>query len=300
MGSQRWCWTLNNFSKEDFITAQGWKEDFDLRYVIMGQEIGEGGTPHLQGYLEIKKQQRLSWVKKNLSDKAHWEPAKGTAEDNRIYCTKESGIIWEDGEPSKGQGTRTDLDEAVQMSLAEVRELMPVVYVKFNRGLKALIEDKVEAYEGPRDVVWFWGETGVGKTRTAVENGAVIVDYNNGFFDYTGSEVVLFDDFDGTIPIKVMLRLLDRYKISVNIKGSKMAWAAQKIFITCDRPPEELYAYDQKNLAQLLRRINTVLEIKAGDYEKAQAEAALEQELFCPEEASEHEGYLEETLSMEI
>jgi len=61
-----------------------------------GDEIGEEkGTPHLQGFLILRKKARPSSFKLGFRwSKFHWEPMEGTIEDNEVYCSKEQRRIW--------------------------------------------------------------------------------------------------------------------------------------------------------------------------------------------------------------
>ena len=69
------------------------------------------GQLHYQGYVVLKRHQRLSYVK-DIHMFAHWEVAHGSADQNRKYCSKENnGSFKEYGSyAGSGQGTRTDLE----------------------------------------------------------------------------------------------------------------------------------------------------------------------------------------------
>ena len=60
--SKYWCFTLNNYTDEDVDGVDAWEYD----YVIFGKEVGDNGTPHLQGYVECKTKKRLTWLKNNF------------------------------------------------------------------------------------------------------------------------------------------------------------------------------------------------------------------------------------------
>lgn len=85
----RWTFTLNNYNLE---------EEGDIRsivprvcrYAIIGQEVGESNTPHLQGYVEFKNKLRPMSVFHNK--RFHWEKAKGNKKQNIDYCSKEK--VW--------------------------------------------------------------------------------------------------------------------------------------------------------------------------------------------------------------
>lgn len=82
--TRRWCFTLNNYDNCD-ITAVKTKQ---CSYIIVGFEVGANGTPHMQGYVEFLNPTTLSAMKKWLP-RAHFESAKGTAEENEKYCLKD-------------------------------------------------------------------------------------------------------------------------------------------------------------------------------------------------------------------
>lgn len=92
-----WCFTLNNYTDNDLTTISQWITTDRCKYGIVGKEIGESGTPHLQGYIHLIKPVRFTSLKKFLPN-AHWEPAKGTPAQNKQYCSKDGNIFIEIGE----------------------------------------------------------------------------------------------------------------------------------------------------------------------------------------------------------
>lgn len=84
---RKWCFTLNNYTEEELGTLISDIEQVDGRYII-GEEVGEQGTAHLQGFIEWKNARAFGAMKK-LLPKAHWEKAKGSLEQNKKYCEKD-------------------------------------------------------------------------------------------------------------------------------------------------------------------------------------------------------------------
>ncbi len=72
-------------------------EALEYVYLVYGREVGDEGTPHLQGYVQFLRKLRLSGVRR-LHAKAHWEVAKGSAKQNLEYCSKQ-GDVQEFGVP---------------------------------------------------------------------------------------------------------------------------------------------------------------------------------------------------------
>lgn len=120
--SKNWCFTVNNYSVLDDQTLQ----DMPYKYLIYGREVGDEGTPHLQGYVQLKKITRLTGMKK-LHPTAHWEVAKGTEEQNRTYCSKE-GDFQEFGTPTKTKGGASTIaqraEKNARLMTAPIEELI--------------------------------------------------------------------------------------------------------------------------------------------------------------------------------
>lgn len=87
-----WVGTKNNYNEEEYKALYSNLVEFS-EYAIIGREIGQEGTRHLQIYFYLKSPQRLSWLKNNLDKTAHFETAKGTPEQNKTYCSKEGNYI---------------------------------------------------------------------------------------------------------------------------------------------------------------------------------------------------------------
>lgn len=86
---RRYLFTLNNPTELELNQMMVFVNTNDqFRFLIFQGEYAETGTPHLQGYIEIQKNQRMSWFKNNFSERAHYEVANGTSEQNIHYCSK--------------------------------------------------------------------------------------------------------------------------------------------------------------------------------------------------------------------
>lgn len=84
--AKRWCFTLNNPTTEEITEMKVLFEIQEDKYVL-GTEIGESGTPHIQGYVHFASKCRPLSLK--LSSRIHWEKCKGTEKQNIDYCTKD-------------------------------------------------------------------------------------------------------------------------------------------------------------------------------------------------------------------
>lgn len=76
----RWCFTLNNYTPLDLKMIQKFAKAH-CKYLIYGKEKAPTtGTPHLQGYLQLKVKHERKWVSERLAGRKgpHVAAAKGT------------------------------------------------------------------------------------------------------------------------------------------------------------------------------------------------------------------------------
>ncbi len=92
--AKAWCFTLNNYSENELgALVQLFSSLRETYWFILGEEVGEQGTPHLQGYIE-KKNGRFRplpkfQVMRNNTQCMHFEKAKGNRTQNYKYCSKD-------------------------------------------------------------------------------------------------------------------------------------------------------------------------------------------------------------------
>ena len=94
-----WIFTINNWTEEDERAVLTLSEQENVKYLICGKEVGESGTPHLQGAVYFNNACRFSTMKKKL-ERAHLESARGDAFSNEDYCGKDGEILVEVGRPN--------------------------------------------------------------------------------------------------------------------------------------------------------------------------------------------------------
>jgi len=281
--NRNWCFTLNNYTTQELQELANLKETSDkVKYLIYGQEVGDGGTPHLQGYIEFKHNFRQSRIKKcfRCFSRSHLETRKGSAYQAAEYCKKE-GNYKEFGVISKArQGRRTDLEQirddikagASDLEIADNHFRQWVMYRRAFDEYRRLVGTIPRTWKS--FTVVLWGPTGTGKTRYVhdqlrMSTGREMWTYtNDGWFDgYTGQYYALFDDFDDkTIPFRLLLRVLDRYPMRLKRKFGHCEWNPRKIFITANHPPHQWYLDDRDvtpgDRDALFRRLDVVSYVK--------------------------------------
>nr|WAE42481.1 MAG: replication associated protein [Cressdnaviricota sp.] len=85
--SRRFTLTLNNYSIEDLNMFTNFCDTMTQNYII-GLEIGASGTPHIQAYLDFKNARYRSSLSSMFKHKPHIELARGSVDENYIYCSK--------------------------------------------------------------------------------------------------------------------------------------------------------------------------------------------------------------------
>ena len=135
--SKNWIFTDFQLLNWDII----FKSNEDIRFIGWGEEIcPKTNRKHIQGWLQLYKKKRLAAMKKILGKEIHLETARGSAEQNEKYCSKDNKY------KSIGdytfQGKRTDLQTLYEEIMAGKKNLKDVAdeqfdtYCKYRNGFK--------------------------------------------------------------------------------------------------------------------------------------------------------------------
>lgn len=268
--SKRYVFTWNNYSAGDFEKCKSWISTNAI-YGIVGEEVGESGTRHLQGYFRCKRSYRITQLRKAMP--AHFAVARGNDLENQKYCSKD-GKFWEHGTPAKGPGARSDISAATKMlrrnmGMREVAISHPEVFVKYSRGLQQFnqVVNGITQRSWKTEVVVLVGKPGTGKSRYA--NAWASFQYGESVYykprgewwdGYDGQHCVIMDDFYGWIKYDELLKICDRYPYRVPIKGGYQPFLARKIYITSNAEPYKWYQklYEKQGITDeaMLRRFD--------------------------------------------
>lgn len=259
-----WCFTVNNYTLGDIHNCQYLLKD--AVFGLFGEEVGENGTPHLQGYVSLQHPVSMNTLRK-IVPRAHWTVALGTDIQNKEYCSKGKNIYMI-GAPKVGQGTRTDLKEIAdliknkEVTLEDLMFEYPDIYLRYSRSLEKMFNAVMKPRDCPPQVHWRWGKAGTGKTRYCIDKhpSHYIKDGTPWWDNYNQQEAIIIDDFDNNIPYRTLLRILDRYVYQGQVKGSYVQVNSPYIYITCEHPPKVFW--EGNELAQIERRLTSVQEIK--------------------------------------
>lgn len=271
------CGTLNNHTDEELLKLRNWKR---VSYGVIGQEVGESGTPHLQLYLEFNNSIKHDQIKKH-SKRLHFEKRHGNQQQAIDYCKKDGNFI-EWGEPSK-QGDRTDLKywtDAVRNGTLSIDEILienPMVYHQYGRTLleaeKLYIKTLFRNWDTTAE--WYYGPTGVGKTYN-IRKRINELGYNHrdrdqvyqvklhdkGWWDgYHGQPIIIFNEFRGNIPYSHLLQMINSDELDEFFcprrNREPFPFLGKHIFFSSPESPEQVYSNLSTNdsIDQLLRRL---------------------------------------------
>lgn len=301
-----WAFTINNPEQElDHLSSVP-----EISYAVWQLEIGESGTPHYQGYLNLSIRARMQKVKKMLCClDAHLEVCKGSPSQNRAYCTKRDtriGDVYEIGIfPQTSQGTRTDLS-AVHISLKNGINARDFCNEYFDLWVRypTLVQNYQSAQSQERDesssttCILILGAPGTGKS-TAARVLANRISIGFGQFGrfyrkqpgkwwngYNGERCVLFDDFRGNcLSFSDFKLCIDRFPLRVEIKGAYTNLEAKTFVITSNFFPGDWWSEEVVGNTEeaILRRITEIYYFDTlGEYYHYSSYASFKYDYLTP------------------
>lgn len=263
--------TMSDHTKDDYVMSKTqkircacitfWKEpifpgpDDKVDYLIAGYEIAPTtGKEHWQSYAEFSAGLTMSQIKRKFKDKLiRIAPRFGKQYQAIDYCKKDGKFV-EYGQ-RKEQGKRTDLEQCAMdlvggnCTLEDVMMENPTLYCKYRNGLKdlAMLGTKETTKKFRKiDTEVYWGASGSGKTRKAVEenpdNYKIVVGSGPLWFDgYNGEKTLILDEFYGGLDYNKFLEILDGFQCRLPVKGGFTYAKWTKVVITSNSPPHDWY-----------------------------------------------------------
>jgi hypothetical protein len=293
--SNSWVFTHNNYCNEAIMAWDDFGCMENIRYLIFEPEIGEKGTNHLQGFFqlfkavdkrELLKQFQILFV--NCKQKEIYLDQAGNDDLSRDYCKKEgTWVEWgvylepQDCLLKKIEHERT-INGFFGLSPKELRRCGGI-----NQAIR--LQGQIWSFDPShfeiKNIQWYWGTSGLGKTKSATsemqryceENGITggcwrmpIQQKDSTWFDgYFGHPLVLIEEMrPGMIPYATLLQLFDGYDVMVPKKGGFTRWCPKRIWVTSCYSPDQCYPIltQLDSLSQLKRRITHVTHFVAiGD-----------------------------------
>lgn len=283
--------TFNNPQDHGFTheTIKTTMESFKgCLYWCLSDEIGEQGTPHTHLYAAFQNPVEFLTMQRRFYG-AHIEPAKGSHQENRDYIRKEGkwqddakhetsipGTFEESGELPPEETKHQKQSEAILAMIqngagnAEILREFPSAMnhlPHIEAARQTLREEQFRKEFRQLSVEYIWGETGVGKTRSVMEqygyeNVYRVTNYAHPFDGYAGEDVILFDEFRSSLQIADMLKYLDGYPLMLPCRFSDKAACYTKVYLISNIPMEKQYPNIQREepetWAAFLRRFHSI------------------------------------------
>ena len=314
----RWCFTINNYTAEeteriknlyitcpDDIIQSARTAQSNIKCLIAELEVGEQGTPHIQGYIEFKQHVTRMAVESLLGGNAHIEQAFGSTKDNVKYCTKDAAenpekqlVYWFSNNQQKLQVERQihnedlkkNADEKALEILQDIEDLdetefeakHPSFFLRNYNRYKELrqvkTQKKLKTYNGDLQVknYWIYGPTGTGKSQFARKDIELWEVYdkaiNKWFNGYDKQKRIIIDDFPsmeyGNCLAQHIKRWADRYPFTAEIKGAHSAISPNdyELVVTSNYRIEECFK-EPEDVAAIKRRFK---ELPIGSFEDAE------------------------------
>lgn len=260
------CWTWNNPQILPGELLDSWTEI--SKYCVFQLEMSQSGTPHYQGYTEFPKKYSFATLIKRYPG-IHLEKRRGSAKQASDYCQKQDTRT--DGPWTSGEivhpGIANDL-YSVGKAIREGADLehiamdCPELFIKHHKGIERLIDlNRPSTLQGEKSIHVIHGPAGIGKTKWVIDNepDLYVKTSGNKWFDgYTDQPAILLDEFEGYLPLNLLLQIIDPIQAPrVEYKGGTRTLLAVRIYITCNTHPRQWYDFAGRTekMAALQRRV---------------------------------------------
>jgi len=284
-----------------------------IEFVGCGLELcPETQLYHEQSVICLKKITRFPELTTILKDwrSPHVEPLITTPSKHwKDYCLKSTKhpVITHGDLPSR-RGYRCDL--ARVHHLANLNLLDPITTFQDGRPLSLqqlnLLEKLIQTRKPPRTwktkVHWFYGETGCGKSETAMAQAGPghyrVPEYGGrGHMDnYRGQTSVVWEEFSyADCKFKLLLKICDKYPLTLGARYYDCNWIPKDLYITSREHPRKIFEKeDDASFRQLERRIERIL------WFKEKGKFVVEKNAKVQESSEEEMAALHKTINEEV
>lgn len=261
--SYAFVFTQNNYPDTKLV------DNLECQYIIYGKEVGESGTPHLQGYVKFNSNKSVKVVRKLLPG-CHIEIAK-TMDEAIEYCKKE-GDFTERGKRPLNQKQKGECNieryKRAKTAAQEGRldDIDPDIYIRHYSTLKKISSERQAppAQLNALNNEWLYGPPGSGKSSKALKENpnAYLKGLHKWWDGYNGQDVVIVDDLDQyhrslTPDIK---QWAHHHPFPVEKKGGVDCIRPKKIIITSNFSIDEIW--EDSITREAMHRRFTEIEIK--------------------------------------
>lgn len=228
---------------------------------------------HWQGYVALDRSMRWRQAQQLVMAGCHIERRRGSHQEALDYVTKDETrapghqpVVIDRRRPEGAAGTWALIRDAVQggVSDADLLRDFPGHFARCHNGINAMRQVVVPPRNSPPTVLWLCGPTGCGKTRLcrALSQGhtAYWKTPDQWWPGYSQQEVIIMDEISPDwMPLRTLLRVTDRYPLTVQVKGGHCQVNSPVILITAPGLPMEQYQCQLTEAQEIARRCCAVL-----------------------------------------
>lgn len=264
--TRAYCFTINNPTQDDIDTVN----TIACEYIVYGREVGEGNTPHLQGYVHFKDALTVAAMSKRIP-RAHLEARRGTVDEAVNYCKKDGDFtergIKPKSQKEKGanekQRWRTIIAKAEDGDEEWLKEEEPKVYATMSQKLKSLRKREASVMQGDLPHEWWYGPTGTGKSsKLWQDHPDHFQKKKSKWWDgYDGQSVVALEEWSpaNEKTADSLKEWADRYPFTGEIKGGTLQRIRPaKIIVLSNYTIDECFEHESDR-EPLKRRFKVVL-----------------------------------------
>ena len=266
--SKHWCFTINNWTIADGKSIEDAKST--MQYIVCGREIGEDGTPHMQGYVVFLNRKRLTAVKK-IFPRAHLEmkSKRSTYAECITYCKKDGDFLEHGVAPiSNSERQKRKWEDAFELAKAQkINEIEKGMLIRYYHAFKRIAQDNppVPADLTAKKNYWFLAPSQYGKsTYVRKKFGPKSNLYDKGpnkwWIGYKGEKNILCDDF-GPKQCQYlgwyMKRWADLFSFPMETKGGGTQIRPARIIVTSQYTIAECFT-DEKECEAVSNRFKVV------------------------------------------
>lgn len=266
-----------------FLTWNNWQDDFtskevafnyfkDLPHIkafIIGFEVGEQGTEHIQGVFQFTQQKTFNtlrtYFKNNHIEKIH------NIKKSIEYCKKEGDYL-EYGDITI-QGQRTDIENFTQAIIEgysdyELLLEFPSQTQRFVNNINkirqiVLSEHYQKKLRHDLTVIYISGEAGAGKTKYIYDTYNIkdiyrVSEYKNPFDNYNSQSILVLDEYNNQIDIQLLLNILDIYPLLLPARYNNKWACYNKVYIISNYEFDYIFKdiYSNKIYNAINRRVH--------------------------------------------
>lgn len=297
--------------REKVLTMEG------VQYACGCEEISDSGTPHIHIFFFAPGKKRFSVIKK-LFPNAHIEAAYGSCRDNRDYVLKagkweetekaETSVknsFWEYGVlPNERSEEEPELAGIMELlengaSTGEIVKSYPKYALrtrKIDELQSTLLHNTYDHITRGITLTYIFGPSNIDKFAIVCNRYDLKTIYRIAYYpynkrvpsfdSYNSQSVLVFDNFNGQIPLDTMTYFLSKYPVMLPARYMDKPACYSEVYIISDISPEILYfkpwyysdlctknsdkndvnlnnerKHELQRHEQFLRLINTIIEV---------------------------------------